>query len=73
MLHREISISIPTSVPRSTVAVPIPIKNTSPRSNKICDYENNCEYGEQPFFPSSSPPVSDFLKRLEQRNKCYNR
>lgn len=67
MLHREISISLPTSVPRSTVEVPIPTKNTSPR------IEKNRQYGEVPFFPSSSPPVSDFLKRLEQRNMCYNR
>ena len=73
MLHREINTSLPTSVPRSTLAVPIPIKNTSPRVQKKCDYENTREYGEQPFFPSSSPPVSEFLKRLEQRNKYYNR
>ena len=73
MLHRELNNSLPTSVSRSTAAVPIPIKNNSSRIEKKCDYENNRQYGEVPFFPSSSPPVSDFLKRLEQRNICYNR
>ena len=73
MLHRELNNSLPTSVCRSVAAVPTPIKNNSSRIEKKCDYENNRQYGEVPFFPSSSPPVSDFLKRLEQRNMCYNR
>jgi len=73
MLQREINTSLPTSAPRSTIAVPIPIKNTSPRIQNKTNRETHSEYGEIPFFPSSSPPVSDFLKRLEQRNMCYNR
>jgi hypothetical protein len=73
MLHREITKSLPTSSSRSTAAVPIPIKNTSPIFHKKSNRETHSEYGETPFFPSSSPPVSDFLKRLEQRNMCYNR
>ena len=72
MLQREIKKYLPRSVQQTTIAVPIPIKNTSHCIQKKI-YENYCEYGEIPFFPSSSPPVSDFLKRLEQRNTYYNR
>jgi hypothetical protein len=73
MLHREITSSLPTSVPRRTITVPIPIKNTSLIFQKKSNRETHSECGEMPFSPSSSPPDSDFLKRLEQRNMCYNR
>jgi len=53
--------------------VPIPIKNTSLIFQKKSNRETHSECGEMPFSPSSSPPDSDFLKRLEQRNMCYNR
>jgi hypothetical protein len=35
-------------------------------------YEKWSQYDETPFLPSSSPPVSDFLKRLAERNTIYN-
>ena len=49
MLHRELNNSLPTSVSRNTAAVPIPIK-TILLVLKKCDYENNRQYGEVPFF-----------------------
>jgi len=73
MLHREIVSSLPTSFPRSRVSIPIPIENNSSLSSPKNNNEKHIQYGETPFFPSSSPPVSDFLKRLEQRKDCYNR
>ena len=74
MLHREIVSSLPTSLPLSTGPIPIPVGKksslSSPKNNK---YEKYIQSGETPFFPSSSPPVSDFLRRLEQRKDCYNK
>jgi hypothetical protein len=73
MLHREL-----VSNPRSfcnlqpSASIPISSKNTTSDKKQNKMYEKWSQYDETPFLPSSSPPVSDFLKRLAERNTIYN-
>lgn len=54
------------------IPIPLPIKKNDNQSRQRNIYEKMSQYGVNPFLPSSSPPVSDFLKRLAERNMSYN-
>lgn len=47
-------------------------KTTKINKNQNTMYEKRSQYNESPFLPSSSPPATDFLKRLVERNITYN-
>jgi len=73
MLHREITSSRSTSIIRSTMTIPVPVEKKSSNLPENYNYEKYSQSGEVPFFPSSSPPVSDFIRRLEKRSMVYNK
>lgn len=58
---------------KKTQPIKIPQMNTTrivPTSPTTIKRSYQCS--ENPFDPSSSPPVSDFMKRLQERKFLYN-
>jgi hypothetical protein len=55
------------------MTIPVPVEKKSSNLPENYNYEKYSQSGEVPFFPSSSPPVSDFIRRLEKRSMVYNK
>ena len=54
----------PIKIPQMNTTTNVPTSPTTIKRSYQCS--------EHPFDPSSSPPVSDFMKRLQERNFLYN-
>ena len=70
MLHEEYNTRLPL-----TKAQPLKIPHTSDNKNGVInDQKISTSYSssENLFDPSTSPPVSDFMKRLMERHSVYN-
>ena len=72
MLHLEVSNSRTFNNLQLSASIPIPSKNTVSEKKQNTMYEKLSQYDENPFLPSSSPPLSNFLKRLSERKITYN-
>jgi hypothetical protein len=70
MLHEEYNTRLPL-----TKTQPLKIPHTSDNKNGvITDQKASTSYSssENLFDPSTSPPASDFMKRLMERHSVYN-
>ena len=73
MLRQEMnSVSRRRDTYSPEMSIPIPMKSRDTQTRQNAVYEKLSQYGLNPFLPASSPPVSDFLKRLAERNMNYN-
>uniref|UniRef100_A0A6C0FCX3 Uncharacterized protein n=1 Tax=viral metagenome TaxID=1070528 RepID=A0A6C0FCX3_9ZZZZ len=70
MLHEEYNTQLPLT---KTQPLKIPYtpdnKQGATNEQKMC---NSYSSSENLFDPSTSPPVSDFMKRLMERHSVYN-